>query len=326
MKDSKIPADVDRWIVQMDLGTLADEDRRRLNTWLDESPANRLLFAETSALWFGSGQADLSQIRASGDGRAERHRPRQRAWRGLAWGAVATVAALLAIPQAPDWWSKARYDYAVASGASVQLNTLADGSEVSAAPGTAFDFTSDGQSRTLRLEDGSVWLSVAKDASRPFRVETRYGTVEVTGTVFGVAHLEERIVVSVDEGSVNVTPRNKAVERLSAGDTLDPAGLLTGGQIRHGALGWKEGQMRFHEATFEELASALQPFAANRIVLLTDVENVGIDSTARMNGLTADASGFSGVVELGKVEQTIAWVANQQGLRITSAAGWMLIH
>lgn len=325
MKDSRIPADVDRWIVQMDLGTLADEDRRRLNIWLEESPANRLLFAEASALWFGSGQADLSESVRS-DMPEQRYRPRQRPWRGLIWGAVATVAALIAIPQAPDWWSAVRYDYAVAGGAPVQLNTLADGSEVSAAPGSAFDFASDDQSRTLTLDDGSVWLSVAKDASRPFRVVTRYGTVEVTGTVFGVAHLEDRIVVSVDEGSVNVTPKNKTVKGLTAGDSLDPAGQLTEGQIRYGSLGWKEGQMRFNEASFEELVSALQPFARNRIVLLANAGNMDVDRTARMNGLTADASGFSGVVELGKVEQTIAWVANQRGLRITSAAGWMLIH
>lgn len=326
MKESNTPADLDRWIVQLDVGTLSSQDRERMHEWLGQSTANRIAFAEASALWFGSGQAEL-RTRASDDAKVRRHVPGNRVWRGLMWGAAMMVGVVLLAPHAPHWWSAARFDYATAQGGPVEQATLPDHSQVWMAPASTFDFHADADSRTLSLASGAVWLDVAKDANRPFTVQTRFGSVEVTGTVFGVATLSDRFVVSVDEGSVAVTPDGSTTAHLGDGDSLDPAGKLSPGSVRYGTLGWKEGQMRFHQASLGQVISALQPFAEHRLVLLADTGHVSIATPgATLNGLTADASGFSGVVELSKAEPAISWIARQHGLRITSAAGWTLIH
>jgi ferric-dicitrate binding protein FerR (iron transport regulator) len=55
----------------------------------------------------------------------------------------------------------------------------------------------------IRLDGGSVWLSV-KPGGEGFDVETPFGDVRVTGTIFGVSVDAESANVEVTEGSVRV--------------------------------------------------------------------------------------------------------------------------
>ena len=57
--------------------------------------------------------------------------------------------------------------------------------------------------RFLRLEQGEVFLSVAKDAASPFLVDTPAGRVRVTGTEFNVRVVAgSRLEVTLLEGEV----------------------------------------------------------------------------------------------------------------------------
>lgn len=86
---------------------------------------------------------------------------------------------------------------------------LPDGSRVWVNPGSTIGMPEDfsaGSKRRIALEDGEVYLSVAKDSLRPFVVETGRLAVNVIGTRFNVksAADKQQIIVTLFEGQVRV--------------------------------------------------------------------------------------------------------------------------
>lgn len=113
---------------------------------------------------------------------------------------------------------------------------LADGSAVRLGGGTRLETAFDAGQRTVRLSQGTARFEVAHE-SRPFVVLAGGGSVTARGTVFDVAVAEgKRIEVRLLEGAVDValpTSASKAakpeVRRLAAGERLSfvPARAVT---------------------------------------------------------------------------------------------------
>lgn len=102
---------------------------------------------------------------------------------------------------------------------------LPDGSRISLGGHSAVDLHFDEQSRTLRLISGEILLDVAKDASRPFRVVTAYGSIRALGTRFVVEQLDGATRLAMIESSTEVK---------SVGTTLT---VIAGQQVRFDASG-----------------------------------------------------------------------------------------
>jgi transmembrane sensor len=82
---------------------------------------------------------------------------------------------------------------------------LADGSDVSIGPETTLRLRFTAHERRVVLLRGDALFHVAKDRTKPFLVETDYTHVRAVGTVFGVEHDDDSIIVTVEEGKVAVT-------------------------------------------------------------------------------------------------------------------------
>lgn len=83
--------------------------------------------------------------------------------------------------------------------------TLADGSQVRVGPHTQLGTDFDDRRRYLEMAGGEGYFLVAKDPQRPFLVRSGPALVEAVGTQFGVSRIDERVVVTVAEGSVAVS-------------------------------------------------------------------------------------------------------------------------
>lgn len=82
--------------------------------------------------------------------------------------------------------------------------TLADGTRISLNGRSAVNLHYDEKRRTLELVQGDILVDVAKDASRPFVVQTKHGSIRALGTRFIVSRQPDSTVLSMIESSVAV--------------------------------------------------------------------------------------------------------------------------
>ncbi len=91
---------------------------------------------------------------------------------------------------------------------------LADGSVVSAGPNTLVQVDYSDAMRRINLQRGEAMFKVKKDESRPFIVNAGGALARAVGTRFGVERRDDRVRVTVEEGTV-------AVVRAGEGATLE---------------------------------------------------------------------------------------------------------
>ncbi len=87
-----------------------------------------------------------------------------------------------------------------------RLQRLADGSQVTLGGDTRLEVELTTGMRRLRLTRGEALFVVARDLSRPFKVDAGDATVTATGTEFNIRRSDDRVIVAVVEGSVRVEP------------------------------------------------------------------------------------------------------------------------
>jgi len=201
--------------------------------WMEASDAHRLAFVAVEAAWHEAPANTATQITSIGrdvddeyDGSLsiDEWRARQRAHPGVArppqatrvrrrrsWLAVAAAAgvgaiALAILVQWQGFGSRSGdvAEFATQTGEHMQV-TLADGSQVNLGARSTLEVTYTPTGRDVRLESGEAFFSVQKDTSRPFRVHVLNGVVTAVGTAFDVRTANDRIVVAVAEGTVQVT-------------------------------------------------------------------------------------------------------------------------
>ncbi len=149
---------------------------------------------------------------------------------------------------------------------------LADGSKVWVNAGSILHVPSSfgEKERRIRVE-GEIYIEVAKDASRPFYVETSQMTVDVLGTKFNVSAYKDDEVQSVvlAEGKVNIQATEKENCVLSPDQRFQ---LST--SDRHFSvdevdatdyIAWKEGILKFRGDTMEEITHRLSRYYNVRI-------------------------------------------------------------
>ena len=130
----------------------------------------------------------------------------------LAWGAWRNTA----LPRRVGGWSA---DYATTSG-ETRDTLLADGSHVWLNALSALDVRFDVAQRLLHLRFGEVLIDTAKDANRPFLVETEHGRMRALGTRFSVLQGNDHTQLNVFEGRVQVTTQDQHMRVLEAGQQV----------------------------------------------------------------------------------------------------------
>lgn len=201
------------------------------------------------------------------------HRPVRGAWRRISRKSIAAAAvaacALAAI--APDAMLRLNADMLTATG-EVRNVTLEDGSRVTLGPDSAIDVDYAAKERTVHLLKGQAWFEVARDPTRPFRVEAKALTATVLGTGFDVLMIGDITRVSVAHGRVRVAD-GSATRVLTAGQWVSAeAGRLTGGDGRPAALGlWRNGEIVARDGgTIAGVIDELRPWYGGHIVLASD--------------------------------------------------------
>ncbi|OZC01758.1 FecR family protein [Rubricoccus marinus] len=167
-------------------------------------------------------RAEPREAVASGASRPASRRAGRWVWRGAALMAVVAFGAVLTFLYARD------ADFRRITAGEQQLVALADGSEITLAPGAVLMIPREGAEispRQARLLAGTALFDITRDPSAPFEVQTPNADIAVLGTTFSVAveplAQSSATAVVLASGSVRVAPRAQAEKAvtLAPGET-----------------------------------------------------------------------------------------------------------
>lgn len=274
-------------------------DRDAFADWLDESPDHVREMLETERLWHELGR--VGEVDAIQIARREARRGRN----GVAIRRLVAmaVAVLLTVTGVGFVWPLVSRETLHTAVGQISMVGLADGTRVSLDTDTKLFVELKSAQRTIKLKRGQAFFDVAKDASRPFRVEVGDVSVTATGTQFDVYDNGDTVVVSLLEGRVTVEapdpdkPGHTLVYYLSPGNQVAVnarRGIRKTDGDPSRAASWRYGHLEFDDVPLLSALDELNRYSETKIRLV-----------AKMNGNMR----ISGVFKIGNPQATAAMLA-----------------
>jgi transmembrane sensor len=219
---NSVDAEASTWLARRDRGLTAAEQDAFLQ-WLRADARHRAAIARLDRAW---GALDALAAWQPADGARPNPdllaRPPARAARRLAWWGACAGAGLAAAVTLFFVWPAAPLPESTSPAVRVvprpERQTLADGSVAEVNHGGRLELAFDAAERRVRLREGEVHLTVAKDATRPFLVEAGGVTVRALGTAFSVRRDRDSVEVIVTEGRVQIESPGGAPAPVAAGE------------------------------------------------------------------------------------------------------------
>lgn len=295
-----IEADAARWVVRVDRD--GEAVRSELDVWLAGDRRRMGAYARAEAAWTHLDRGRALPVDSS-DGAARAH-PRRR---GVVAGLGAVAAGLVAVVVGPRLLGQ-RYGTTLGE---IRRVPMGDGSVAAINTSSALEVSMQPRLRAVKLERGEAWFAVAKDAHRPFVVESGPVRVRAVGTAFSVRKREGGSDVLVTEGVVEVWTKDGATppRRVVAGQRVfanNDTGVLIPPEADADLaqrLAWRDGQIVLDGQTLTEAAAEFNRYNDRKIEIadarLADERFVGWFRTNDPEGFAeAAAATFNGKVGL----------------------------
>lgn len=257
-----------RWIVQLSADDPAERDMARAGfaAWKAADPLHATVAAGMENL--------LRQLHAVREPAGGDHRPARAALAAIAPKrqrlrqlAAASAVAMLVLTGTLVLGERPAYllaDLRSPTG-QWQTYTLADGSRLTLAGGSAVNVRFNAGERHVELVRGDILVDVAKDAQRPFIVDSGQAAIRALGTRFAVRREDDATILSMLESTVSAqVPQHRAVV-VQAGQrtriTDDGVGPLTSIDAASVQQAW-----RAHQLVVDDLplADVLDELARHR--------------------------------------------------------------
>lgn len=195
------------WIARMHGDARGRGVENGLRRWLQANPENARAFELATEVW-----EDAEGLRRFAPLRPQVRSPSRTGWR-IAVAAAAFVTVLLSVGVV--WFQQAGV---IATGVGEQRQlVLEDGTRVFLNTDTRIVVKYDERARRLELRRGEALFNVAKKSDWPFIVVAGDRQVKALGTSFVVRRDEQRVAVTLVEGSVLVSPRAAPAANDAAG-------------------------------------------------------------------------------------------------------------
>ena len=273
-----------QWVQRLSEDNASDKELLAWLSWYEGDERHRQAFDEMQSFWNQLGDADRTTGFYSRFDVLERDKDRPRYLAQLFSGAIAATVLLVGMAGALGWHSgttrapEARADSSQSfEQPRVRHTQLPDGSSVDLAARTSLSVQYTPQQRTLKLENGEAFFSVAPNHERPFVVKTSAVQVRAVGTKFDVREENDRVMVTVVQGIVDVSPTDQdgkgAVRpiRLNAGNEvtwLKHSGeRIVRSTSPERALAWRDGRLDYVNETLATVVSDINRYSNTRIVI-----------------------------------------------------------
>ncbi|MFC4276857.1 FecR family protein [Achromobacter aloeverae] len=152
-------------------------------------------------------------------------------------------------------------DAATATGERRQY-LLSDGSQILLDARTRVELDFAGPTRNVRLLEGAVTVSVAKDPNRPFYIHTEQGSVRSLGTRYMVRQQMRRSLVVVHEHEVEIVTSGQARATVAAGTgaRFDGMQIDTPRAELMADAAWETGWIAVRNRPLADIVAALRPY------------------------------------------------------------------
>jgi len=285
------------WHVRLQAEGATEADFVAFEAWVS-NPANRAAYDAVDAVDIAL-EAEAASILKALDAPAADvlpfKKPKDAAGvsrRMLIGGAMAAGLAVLVLGpnllRPPLQWKT----YATAAGETRTLK-LEDGSTVTMNGASTLKVAFTEKERRVEMADAEAAFDVAKNPDRPFVIGARDNEIRVVGTEFNVFNFDGSTRVSVRRGIVQVRRTGDPhAARLVAGQEFAQTGAAPG-MIRacdpENAFAWRSGQLVYDDARLTDVVSAL---------------NRRFKTPMRLEGGAGDAR-FTGVLTLDSEEAVV---------------------
>lgn len=276
------------WLAAQADGPLTAEEQARFDAWLAASDGNKAAYWRMELGW-----EEADRVGALGQvceefASAPRNRPWLREWAPAAM--AASVALIISALVAGNWLMApdrgepvevAAQSYSTSLG-ETQMVDLGEGSRLQLNTRSKLRTRFSASRREVWLDEGEAYFEVAHVEGRPFIVHAGDRQVTVLGTQFSVRRAEERVVVTVLEGRVQLdelegrTPVRSAI--ITSGNIAVASGAATLVTARSDenvrqALSWREGMLVFDQEPLHAISEEFNRYNARKLV--PDGQSVG---------------------------------------------------
>ena len=265
----------DYWLALLYSPLFDRKQQRLLQKWLAENPTNRLALQKSQAFWQKMGTLNVAQVALLEQRLAKASAPvnkvKSAAYPVSVWLIPALACLLLLVMPGLQFWQGYFADYRTATGEQ-RLIRLSDGSSVLLNTESALSVDFSEHRRGITLHGGEAHFKVAKDAQRPFEVQTESGQVRALGTAFDVRQLGENMTVTVLEHAVRVAFRHgETIERLREGERVSfsnqKPGVIETVNLRQ-AMAWQQHRLVFKDQPLQQVVAELARYRAGKIVII----------------------------------------------------------
>jgi len=230
-------------------------EQANFEAWLASSAAHRAAYEEAARRLRRLEQLGRNAQDLRREARDYRPAPRvsARARLGLAAGAAALVMAAGLIAIVPRDWFGTAAQYTSSRG-DRRAVTLADGTRMELNIDTVLRVRYSPWRRSVMLERGEAYFSVAHERFRPFEVQAGSGRMTDIGTEFDVYRRANSVLVAVQSGSVSVQARG--ARTLAAGHALaydDTGEFLPQAPPANQLSAWRQGRIVFDNRPLAEV-------------------------------------------------------------------------
>jgi transmembrane sensor len=273
-----------RWFVLLRSGDATESDWARFQSWLEAKESHRHELRKLQRVWM-----DLDKVKpllrdqlrqtvtapSAAPTWPQPFRSATRRWTGV-WDSPALAASLLLLI-AGIWWASVStvMEYRTAKGEQRTIQ-LPDGSTLRLNTDTSVRTELSFLRRTVILEKGEVFFVVSHEKRRPFDVRVGHGTVRDIGTRFIVRKQDEKVTVTVVEGSVEVRTSSllsglESRQVLRAGEQLSYAQNAVSPVTMPSlatSMAWLEGKIMFEARPLAELIQEISRYQEGEIQIL----------------------------------------------------------
>ncbi len=191
------------WLLRMDNPARTEEDVNEWLRWCDEDAENLVAFEAFQRDWRDLDALKVGEERGRDTDRAPLSRVSRRKLLVVAMAACVALAALTALLLSHER-ELAIPPQQVAATQTNRAATLPDGSRVILSAQTSINVDFNGSKRNLRLSAGEAYFKVKHDRYHPFTVHAGDISVTAVGTAFDVRREADGVIVTVEEGTVEI--------------------------------------------------------------------------------------------------------------------------
>lgn len=247
------------WLVHLHSGEATERDRQQIRLWCDEHPDHAAAWerAQQFLQHFERIPAAIGRSALDAPTSPERRR------------AINQLAVLLAV--GPAMWVTWRYapwrelsaDFRTGTGEQRQLS-FDDGSRVMLNTGTAIEVSFDAVRRYIKLIDGEIFATAARDTARPLIVENRHGSVRTFEGSFAIRQFERHSRVAAFTGTLDVAPASarEPVQHIVAGQQslFDSYSIAPAEAASPLSRSWTQGMLIARQMPLSDLVAELSRY------------------------------------------------------------------